>query len=125
MFEIPTHMNKRFVAGVARGKTIAVKINGVNIKAHEGESIGAVLTASGVRKIRNAPHRHDPRGLYCGMGVCHGCLVTVDEQPNIRACVTPVESGMEITLQDGFGKFTAESSCSDGSAQPRRPAPRQ
>ncbi|HIJ55458.1 MAG TPA: FAD-dependent oxidoreductase [Deltaproteobacteria bacterium] len=109
MFEIPTHLNKRFEAGVARGKAIAVKINGVNIRAHEGESIGAVLTASGVRKIRYAPHPHDPRGLYCGMGSCYGCLVTVGGQPNIRACVTPVESGMEITLQDGFGKFTVES----------------
>ena len=109
MFEIPTHMNRRFEAGVARGKAIAVKINGVNIKAHEGESIGAVLTASGVRKIRYAPHHNDPRGLYCGMGSCYGCLVTVDGRPNIRACVTPVESEMEITLQDGFGKFTVES----------------
>ena len=93
MFEIPTHINKRFEAGVARGKAIAVKINGVNIKAHEGESIGAVLTASGVRKIRYAPHHHDPRGLYCGMGACHGCLVTVNGQPNIRACVTPEHQG--------------------------------
>jgi len=109
MFEIPTHMNKRFEAGMVRGKAIAVKVNGVNIKAYEGESIGAVLTASGVRKIRYAPHHHDPRGLYCGMGSCYGCLVTVNGQPNIRACVTPVESGMEITLQDGFGKFTVES----------------
>jgi len=109
MFDIPTHKNRRFISGVSRGSAIAVTVNGVNLKAYEGESIGAVLTASGVRKIRYAPHHHEPRGLYCGMGSCYGCLVTVDGQPNIRACVTPVEPGMEIALQDGFGKFVVES----------------
>ena len=106
MFEIPTHQNNRFDTGVVRGKAVTVKINGININAYEGESIGAVLSAAGIRRIRNTPHHHDPRGLYCGMGMCHGCLVTVDGQPNIRACVTPVGSGMEITLQDGFGKYS-------------------
>lgn len=108
MFEIPTHLNNRFDTGVARGKAVTVKINGIDINAYEGESIGAVSTAAGIRKIRYTPHHHDPRGLYCGMGMCHGCLVTVNGQPNIRACVTPVESGMEITLQEGFGKYTVK-----------------
>jgi NADPH-dependent 2,4-dienoyl-CoA reductase/sulfur reductase-like enzyme len=39
------------------------------------------------------------------MGTCHGCLVTVDGQPSVRACITPVQAGQQITLQEGYGKI--------------------
>jgi len=44
------------------------------------------------------------------MGVCYGCLVTVNGQPNIRACVTPVAAGQQIVLQDGLGRFDPDAS---------------
>jgi NADPH-dependent 2,4-dienoyl-CoA reductase/sulfur reductase-like enzyme len=43
------------------------------------------------------------------MGTCHGCLVTVDGRPNVRACVTPVRAGQRIILQEGYGKVDPES----------------
>jgi D-hydroxyproline dehydrogenase subunit alpha len=100
----------RIHTGIRRGRPITVNINGVPTAAHEGETIGAVLAAAGIRTIRHAPQHHDPRGLYCTMGTCHGCLVTVDGCPNVRACITPAAPDQEIILQDGLGRFDPETS---------------
>jgi len=45
----------------------------------------------------------DPRGLFCGMGVCFDCLVIVDGVPGTRACVTWARDGMIISRQAGAG----------------------
>lgn len=103
MSETKEIKNYRIESGISRGKEIKITIDDKPACAYEGETIGAVLAAAGYRKIRRAPQRKDPRGLYCCMGSCHGCLVTVDGQPNVRACVTRVEPGQKIELQDGFG----------------------
>ena len=96
----------RIETGVQRGKEIEIFIDNHPIRAYEGESIAAVLTAIGIRQIRHAPQLMDPRGLYCCMGSCYGCLVTVNGQPNERACVTPVQAGQRIKLQEEFGRPT-------------------
>jgi NADPH-dependent 2,4-dienoyl-CoA reductase/sulfur reductase-like enzyme len=43
------------------------------------------------------------------MGTCYGCLVTVNGQPSVKACVTPAQAGQQITLQEGYGKIDLES----------------
>jgi NADPH-dependent 2,4-dienoyl-CoA reductase/sulfur reductase-like enzyme len=95
-------------SGVKRGPEVEIRVNGRTLCAYEGETIGTVLTAHGIRQIRHTQHRQEPRGLYCCMGSCYECLVTVDGQPNIRACVTPVQQGQQITLQKGFGRIEEE-----------------
>ena len=96
--------DQRIETGVQRGKEIEIFIDNHPIRAYEGETIAGVLSAIGIRQIRHAPQLKDPRGFYCCMGSCHGCLVTVDGRPNERACVTPVQAGQHITLQEGFGR---------------------
>ena len=96
--------DQRIETGVQRGKEIEIFIDNHPIRAYEGETIAAVLTAIGIRQIRHAPQLKDPRGLYCCMGSCYGCLVTVNGRPNERACVTPVQSGQHISLQVDFGR---------------------
>jgi NADPH-dependent 2,4-dienoyl-CoA reductase/sulfur reductase-like enzyme len=104
MSELKEMKNYRIEAGITRGKEIEITVDGNAIRAFEGETIGAALTAADIREIRRAPQHKDPRGLYCCMGSCHGCLVTVNGQPNVRACVTLVEPGQKIELQDGLGR---------------------
>jgi thioredoxin reductase/bacterioferritin-associated ferredoxin len=99
-----TGKDQRIESGVNRGREIEIFINQHRIRAYEGETIATVLTAIGIRQIRQAPQLKDPRGLYCCMGTCYGCLVTVNGQPNERACVTPVQAGQHITLQEGYGR---------------------
>jgi thioredoxin reductase/bacterioferritin-associated ferredoxin len=99
----------RIDSGIARGREIEIFVNGQPVRAFEGETIGAALAAAGIRELRRTEQLQDPRGLYCCMGTCHGCLVTVNGQPNIKACVTPVQAGQQITLQEGYGKIDLDS----------------
>ncbi len=104
----PGSKDFRIEGGITRGKRIEIFVNGDPVAAYAGETIGAALSASGIRALRRAEQLRDPRGLYCCMGTCHGCLVTVDGRPNIRACVTPVQAAQQIVLQEGYGKFDLE-----------------
>ena len=57
------------------------------VPAFEGETIAAALAAGGIRALRHTPDGQR-RGLYCGMGACQECLVTVDGRASQRACMT-------------------------------------
>jgi predicted molibdopterin-dependent oxidoreductase YjgC len=73
--------------------------------AYAGESIAAVLMASGARVTRWTARAGEARGYFCGMGVCQDCLVTVDGVPNVRACMTPAREGMRVEIQRGLGEW--------------------
>jgi aerobic-type carbon monoxide dehydrogenase small subunit (CoxS/CutS family) len=73
-----------------------VTVDGEPVQAYAGESVATVLLALGRRSFRHTDKHHEPRGIFCGMGICFDCLVTVDGMENVRACVTLVEEGMAI-----------------------------
>jgi len=90
-----TRPNKHLPA-IERGRQLSIQINGQPATAFAGESVAAVLLAHNQRIFRHTLKTGQPRGIFCGMGICYDCLVTVDGVPNIRACVTPVAEGMRI-----------------------------
>jgi predicted molibdopterin-dependent oxidoreductase YjgC len=75
---------------------LTVSVDGEPAEAYPGETVATLLLALGRQTFRHTDHLHAPRGLFCGMGVCFDCLVTVDGQANVRACMTPVRAGMTI-----------------------------
>ena len=79
--------------------TVQFHWNGVFLEAAEGDSIAAALAENGITKLGSS-RTGRPRGIFCGMGVCHECLVCVDGIPSVRACMTDVQSGMEICEQN-------------------------
>lgn len=83
--------------GLRRGRPIAVTFDGRPLPAHDGETVGAALLAADVRTLRETRFGGRPRGLLCGIGSCHDCLVDVDGGGPVRACLTPVTDGMRIT----------------------------
>jgi predicted molibdopterin-dependent oxidoreductase YjgC len=87
--------------GLARGEQVGLTLDGRPVTAYEGESVAAVLFAEGIAVTR-VTRGGEPRGVYCGMGLCFDCLVVVDGVPNTRACVTWVREGMTVELQAGF-----------------------
>jgi predicted molibdopterin-dependent oxidoreductase YjgC len=93
------------MVGVERGRALGLFVDGAEVRAYEGESIAAALFASGHRFTRWTARTGEPRGYFCGMGVCQDCLVTVDGLPNVRACVTPVRDGMRVESQRGLGDW--------------------
>ncbi len=81
---------------IEREPPITVHVDGRPVAAFAGETVAAVLLDEGIRVFRHTPKRGEPRGIYCGMGICYECLVTVDGVPDVRACVTTVAPGMAI-----------------------------
>lgn len=84
-----------------RGAEVSLFVNGRTVDAFAGESVAAVLMAEGLGTLRRSARLAEPRGLFCGMGVCFECAVTVNGRPNVRACMTPVEGGMRVETAQG------------------------
>ncbi len=94
---------QRVDGDVARGRVAQISIDGEMVQCFEGETVAvAMLTARGPI-TRTSSRLCTPRGLYCGIGVCFECAVTVDGRPNVRACQTPVRDGMQVQSQEGLG----------------------
>ncbi len=87
----------------APGGSVAFDFGGRPIAALPGEPLGAALLAAGERICRRTPSGA-PRGLFCGIGVCQDCLVTVDGAPNQRACMTAAPRGAAVECQPPFAE---------------------
>jgi aerobic-type carbon monoxide dehydrogenase small subunit (CoxS/CutS family) len=87
---------------LARGPAVTIAVDGRPVRAHLGETVAAALLAEGQPATRTT-RGGEPRGVFCGMGVCFDCLVVVDGVPNTRACMTWVREGLDVRRQNGFG----------------------
>jgi predicted molibdopterin-dependent oxidoreductase YjgC len=83
--------------GIVRGPAVRLTFDGAPIDAFEGESVAAALLAADVRATRVTRRGGRPRGLFCGIGACHDCLVRVDGSGPVRSCLTAVRDGMHVT----------------------------
>ncbi len=92
-------VGRRIPSGIERGSQIEIEVDGEPVIAYDGETIAAALIASGRRTLRHTAKNDAPRGIFCGMGICFECLMTVNGVPNVRTCVTPAEPGMRILTQ--------------------------
>lgn len=71
------------------------EFDGQSVPIHGDDTIGSALMRAGVLGVRQS-RSGEPRGLYCAIGVCNDCLVTVDGVPNVRACITPATPGADV-----------------------------
>jgi len=84
------------VLGKFVGKAVRICFNGKEIEAYEGDSVAAALWAHGIRVFRVSEKYHEPRSIFCSIGLCTSCIMTVDGMPNIRTCIIPVMDEMII-----------------------------
>jgi predicted molibdopterin-dependent oxidoreductase YjgC len=70
--------------------------DGTPLEASRGMTIGGALLANGIVSWRRTRADDRPRGIFCGIGVCFDCLVDVDDQFSVRACLAPVRNGSEV-----------------------------
>ncbi len=82
------------------GPKVLIKVNGESVTAYQGESVHAALIAAEKRQLRSSLKLREKRGVLCGMGVCYECLVTVNDVPNVRACMTEVVADMDIVIDE-------------------------
>ena len=77
-------------------KAIRFTFDGTVYEGYEGETIASALLASDIRTLRVHEQSGTPRGIYCNIGHCYECRVTVDGQPGVRACLTEITANMVI-----------------------------
>jgi predicted molibdopterin-dependent oxidoreductase YjgC len=78
-----------------------VHVDGRPVTTYAGQTVAALLFANGIRVFGRSAQRDEPRGVFCGIGICYECLVTVNGAPNVRACVTVVARGMSVETRGG------------------------
>ncbi|HIG45222.1 MAG TPA: (2Fe-2S)-binding protein, partial [candidate division Zixibacteria bacterium] len=81
--------------------SITITYENREIPARTGQTIAGAMYEAGVRIFSRSFKYPRPRGLLCAAGRCPNCMVNVNGEPNVRACMTPVEEGQEVAvLQD-------------------------
>ena len=96
--------------------TISFTFDGRTVAARPGQSLAAALTEAGQRTFRDTVKGAE-RGMFCGMGVCQDCLVTVDGLPNQRACMTTAREGLAVARQAALATLGQASASEPGVAQ--------
>jgi sarcosine oxidase subunit alpha len=77
-------------------------LEGRSVPVHDGDTVATALFRSGVRIFSRSFKYRRPRGLYCLTGDCPNCLVNVDGEPFVRACVTPAAPGQRVLRERGW-----------------------
>jgi len=79
---------------LTRGHEVEMVVDGRQIKAFRGETVAAALLAAGHWVCQT--HEGRPLGVFCNVGVCHGCLMTINGISGVRACQTEVAEGLRV-----------------------------
>ncbi|MBO2447402.1 (2Fe-2S)-binding protein [Actinomadura barringtoniae] len=77
---------------------LQITIDGDAMPGVQGQTIAGVLLAGGRHAWREGPSGA-PRGVFCGIGVCFDCLVTVNGERDVRACRRRAHDGDVVTTQ--------------------------
>lgn len=82
-----------------RPADVTFYFDGEPVQGRLGEPVAISLWALGHRILGWNEESGRPRGLYCSIGQCFECRVTVDGRRDLRACLTPVQEGLQVIRQ--------------------------
>jgi predicted molibdopterin-dependent oxidoreductase YjgC len=91
------------------GARVTLQIDGKPLPAQRGQTVAAAMLAAGLRVLRHTRRAGKPRGLYCAMGICFDCVMTIDGKAGVRACMTKVEDGMQVSSPVQFKPYERKS----------------
>ncbi len=74
--------------------------NGRAFEGPQGMPAALALWRLGIRELGPRRGGAGSRALYCGIGHCFECRVTVDGRRDVRSCLTPLREGMVLTSQE-------------------------
>lgn len=86
--------------GMAPAPLVALQVDGCTVLAPKGRTLALALMEAGCRATRH-DHQGVPRAPYCLMGVCFECVVQLNGQDHVQACLVRVEPGMQVRLPQG------------------------
>lgn len=82
-----------------RAQEIHVTVDGHAVVVPQGATVSAALTIAaneGATRGARVSVRGEPRTMFCGMGVCQECRVTIDGRAHRLACQTLCREGQRI-----------------------------
>ncbi|GAB6851067.1 2Fe-2S iron-sulfur cluster-binding protein [Paraburkholderia kururiensis] len=90
-----------------RAQEIRVTVDGHAVVVPQGATVAAALAVASATASADATHvgatrgarvsvRGEPRTMFCGMGVCQECRVTIDGRAHRLACQTLCREGQRI-----------------------------
>lgn len=80
--------------------SLTLVVDSQPLRCAPGETIAAAMLASGRATFRRDTQGR-PRGLFCNMGSCGECTVLLAASGRrVRACLTAVIDGLEVTTLD-------------------------
>ena len=74
---------------IDRSAPVTFGWRGEQVTGLAGDTVASALFDSGVKVFSRSFKYHRPRGLLCCAGQCPNCLVQIDGEPAVRACMTP------------------------------------
>lgn len=90
-------LSRRLDSGVQRGEPVKIVFDGQTVEAFKGETIATALIGAGY--LVSGTSYSQPRGVYCNIGVCHSCVMTVNGIQSVRICKTLVTDGCRVQSQ--------------------------
>lgn len=87
---------------LADRKEITFTFDGKEYTGYEGDTVASALLAHGIRTLRVHEESKRPRSIYCNIGHCYECRVTIDDARGVRACLTPIKEGMVVNSGKGL-----------------------
>ncbi|MCZ2258529.1 (2Fe-2S)-binding protein [Sporosarcina sp. G11-34] len=85
------------VLGKLKNQTpVTFTFDGKTYEGFEGDTIASALLANGVRQLRVHEETGAPRAIYCNIGHCFECRVTINETDTTRACMTTIQENMVV-----------------------------
>ena len=87
---------------IDRSAPVEFEFDGRRVSGFRGDTIASALYAGGTRVFSRSFKYHRPRGLLCCSGNCPNCMVTVGDEPNVRACTRAVEPGLQVHSQNAW-----------------------
>ena len=79
------------------------RFDGRYLTAPAGMTVAGALLANGVRAWRTTRRGGQRRGLFCGIGTCFDCLVDVNGEQAVRACLRPLSEGDDVSSSLSLG----------------------
>jgi predicted molibdopterin-dependent oxidoreductase YjgC len=96
-------MNGRLMrAVVPDGPSLRIRVDGVEVKAHTGDSLLVAVLAS-CSALRRHEFSDEARAGFCLMGACQDCWVWLADGQRVRACTTVVAEGMHVVTAGAPG----------------------
>jgi sarcosine oxidase, subunit alpha len=97
--DMPMRLDHRPGEVIDRGRGLTFTWNGEEYPAYGGDTIISALAACGERIFSRSFKYHRPRGLLTASFLDPGCMVQVDDEPNVRGAHRRVEPGMVVSPQ--------------------------